>query len=287
MDKKLVLYAVLSAMLISGCAQAEERSTDGETGGDPIPKETSISGPEEEITIGESENISEADQMEKESLMDQAILNNTHNIYRGYIGDTEIRMKISRQDDLLTAAFITRADEEWDFEGEIVNDAEFELQNPNGDFMNGAVKEQDGFIILSGNGEISGQEIVFSMTEETYMPIGEDFDNYYSGGIGGYPEEIEAFARKIKGSVNNKEEFIKLFQYPITIYINGEPVTIQGEEEMGIQYDWLITEDAFRETIENMFTKYLFKNYLGVCVEYGIIWFSGNRITALNFHSAD
>ena len=122
-------------------------------------------------------------------------------------------------------------------------------------------------------------------TKETYMPIGEDFDNYYSGGIGGDPEEIEAFARKIKGSVNNKEEFIKLFQYPITIYINGEPITIQGEEEMGIQYDWLITEDAFRETIENMFTKYLFKNYLGVCVEYGIIWFSGNRITALNFYS--
>lgn len=285
MDKKLVLYAVVSAMLITGCYQAGDRLTDEKTGGDSIPKETSISGPEEEITIGESEKISEADQVEEESLIDQAILNNTHNIYRGYIGDTEIRMKISRQNDLLTAAFITRADEEWDFEGEIVNDAEFELRNPNGDFMNGAVEEQDGFITLSGNGAISGQETVFSMTKETYMPIGEDFDNYYSGGIGGDPEEIEAFARKIKGSVNNKEEFIKLFQYPITIYINGEPITIQGEEEMGIQYDWLITEDVFRETIENMFTKYLFKNYLGVCVEYGIIWFSGNRITALNFYS--
>lgn len=286
MNKKLVLYAILSAMLISGCASSGDRLSQEETGGNPIQKETSISGPEEEITISESEPISQADQAEKEGLMDQAILNNTHNIYHGYLGDTEIRMKISRQDNLLSAAFITRADEEWDFEGEIVNETEFKLKNPNGDFMNGTVEEQDGFITLSGNGAISGQETVFSMTEETYMPIGEDFDNYYSGGIGGCPEEIEAFARKIKSSVNNKEEFIKLFQYPITIYINGEAIPIQGEEEMGIQYDWLIAEDAFREPIENMFTKYLFKNYLGVCVEYGIIWFNGNRITALNFSSA-
>ena len=52
---------------------------------------------------------------------------------------------------------------------------------------------------------------------------------------------------------------------------------------MGPQYDWLISEDTFREMIENMFTKYLFKNYLGVCVEDGVIWFDDNKITALSF----
>ena len=53
--------------------------------------------------------------------------------------------------------------------------------------------------------------------------------------------------------------------------------------------DTLFVEADFREQIETMYTKYLFVNYQGVCVEYGILWFSqydeGDfKITAINYH---
>lgn len=153
--------------------------------------------------------------------------------------------------------------------------------------MRGMIEQENKYLPLIGTGEISGKPIEFFLRMETYIPIGDDFDNYYSGGgLGGWPEDIEAFAKKIKSSVNNKEEFLKLFHYPTVIHINGESIAVQNEEEMGIQYDKLIAEDSFREEIEHMFTKYLFKNYMGVCVEYGIIWFDGNEIQTINFRNS-
>lgn len=277
----------LSVMLISCYAQKGDRLFNEKTEGNSVQKENNMVESMEKTIASESGNSADENQIEEECLIDQAMSNNMHNIYDGYIENTEIRMKISRQDDFLSAAFITRADEECTFEGKILNATEFELQNSNGDFMRGVVEEQNEYIILSGTGEISRHTIKFSMERDTYIPIGWDFANYYSGNLGaiGNAEEVEAFARKIKGSINNKEEFIKLFKYPITIYINGKPILIQDEEDMGPQYDWLISEDTFREVIENMFTKYLFKNYLGVCVEDGVIWFDDNKITALSFYS--
>lgn len=301
MGKKLTIY-ILFILLISGCAQKGSDSTDmgnetvvvnrmGEANEEPVIEETTeTTGGSENFSVSEktsadhSTDLSGVNQTKNTAWIDQAIENDAHNIYKGYVDDTEIRMKISRQDQYLSAAFITRADEEWNFEGEIRNTGEFELRNSNGEFMRGIIEKENEYLPLSGTGEISGKPIEFFLNRETYIPIGDDFDNYYSGsGLGGWPEDIETFAKKIKSSVNNKEEFLKLFRYPTVIHINGESVAVQNEEEMGIQYDKLIAEDSFREEVEHMFTKYLFKNYMGVCVENGIIWFSGNEIETINF----
>ena len=298
MKKKLCLYGILFAMSISGCTQAGNDSADVENetmivnGVDEEKEESEPPVTEEMILQGSDEtteatDLSDSNQTENTSKIDLAIMNGVQNIYTGYIDDTEIRMKISRQDQYLSAAFITRADEEWNFEGELRNTGEFELRNANGEFMRGMIEQENKYLPLIGTGEISGKPIEFFLRMETYIPIGDDFDNYYSGGgLGGWPEDIEAFAKKIKSSVNNKEEFLKLFHYPTVIHINGESIAVQNEEEMGIQYDKLIAEDSFREKIEHMFTKYLFKNYMGVCVEYGIIWFDGNEIQTINFRNS-
>lgn len=282
----IILYAVLISISISGCRLVEN---------------TQKSMTEESSLLMElPETVSELPSTEEmlptttaaedtESIIDQAFLNHTHNIYTGTIGETEIRMKISRIDNVLLASYITREDEERTFEGEILNLTDFELKDTDGGYWKGTVKKDEaGIIRLSGAGVLSGKNIEFMLGSgsgpETYMTIGEDFDNYYSeNATGGCAEEIEKFARQIKGSINDRESFIKLFDYPITIYIDGEPVFVQNEEEMAIQYDKLIVEDDFREQIEHMYTKYLFKNYLGVCVERGILWFSGNEITALSY----
>ena len=101
--------------------------------------------------------------------------------------------------------------------------------------------------------------------------------------------ENENFARQIKESVTDKEKFIKLFKYPLVIRVDDEVIPVQNEDEMSEQYDTLFVETDFREQIETMYTKYLFVNYQGVCVEYGILWFNqygeGDfKITAINYH---
>lgn len=280
-----ILISVLLSVSVSGCMQAEntQKGTIEETSLLIELSETvSELSSTEETTIA-STTKDEESIVDEEPIMDEAINNHTHNIYIGTIEEMDIRMKISRIDDALFASYITREDEEHSFEGAILNDTDFELKDKDGGYWKGTVKRDDaGFIQLSGTGVLSDKKIEFALTQDTRMVIGENFDNYYDGR--GWAEEIEAFARQIKSSINDREKFIKLFHYPITIYIDKAPVYVQNEEEMAVHYDQLLAEDDIREEIEHMFTKYLFMNYLGACVEDGILWFSGNEITAWNYH---
>lgn len=111
MTKKIVLYVILSAMLISGCNQAGGNPFNERTEENRVQKEDTMNGPEEKPTASESGDISDSSQTEEESLKD------------------------------------------------------------------------------------------------TYIPIGEDFDNYYSGGIGGYAEEMETqYDRMISDEETGTEE---------------------------------------------------------------------------------
>lgn len=243
-----------------------------------------------QVTVGETENImimdsSTTEETSWEIFTDDTIRNNTHNIFDGTIGQTEVRMRISRKDNSLTAAYITRADDENFFEGEMKNPAEFELKDDEGGYLKGRI--QDGNI--NGTGMILGESIEFVMNLDTFFPIGYDYDNYYSGVAANNcsSKEVEKFAQQIKDSMHNKEEFLELFTYPLEIRIEGEAIAINSKEEMAKQYDFLISEEHFREQIENMYTKYLFLTYEGICVENGIIWFMKDnndnyKIWALN-----
>ena len=50
--------------------------------------------------------------------------------------------------------------------------------------------------------------------------------------------ENENFARQIKESVTDKERFIKLFEDPLDIRVDGEVISVQNEDEMSEQYDY-------------------------------------------------
>lgn len=130
----------------------------------------------------------------------------------------------------------------------------------------------------------------------TFMPIGYDHDDYYSGDRIMSHEmtstEVENFAKQIKESITDKGKFIKLFRYPLDIRINKKVIPVQNEDEMSDQIDTLFAETDFREQIETMYTKYLFTNYQGVCVENGIIWFDKDnngdfKIRSLNYRDSN
>ncbi len=206
-------------------------------------------------------------------LVDLGIPNNEHNIYMGNCGDDEVRMVITRTEDDLSAAYITRDGAENFFQGELREaSAEFTFSNDAGDSFNMDIHTDDnGIISISGVGQIAGNNVVLTLNQDTFFPIGEDITNYYSA-LGYEAEEAERFAALIKDSVADKAAFAQLISYPISISDGDHNTVIENETAMMEAYDELLEQD-FKEQIGNMFTKYLFANYQGICVENGILWF--------------
>ena len=205
----------------------------------------------------------------------------------GKCEDDEIRMVITRTEADLSVAYITRDGAENFFQGELREDStEFTLNNNMGDYLNMDINTDDnGIISINGGGQISGNNVVFTLNQNTFFPIGEDIANYYSS-LGYEAEEAERFAEMIKDSVEDKTSFAKLISYPISIYDGNNNILIEDETAMIEAYDELFGQD-FKEQVKNMFIKYMFANYQGICVEDGIIWFnkkpSGDyKITAIS-----
>jgi hypothetical protein len=276
-SKRIRLIAWLSIVcaISMGCSSTEMLKQE----------QTTMEQPREETKIEVSATDKE---QSSEIITDETIRDNAHNIFIGTIEQTEIKMKISREGNSLTAAYITRTDDENFFDGEMKNSTEFELNDNEGGYLKGTI--HDGS--FSGTGKISGKNVTITMQLTTFFPIGYDYEDYYSGLFNkNFPTssiEVERFAQHIKDSVKDKEKFIKLFKYPLDIRINGEVISVESEEEMAYQYDTLIAESNFQEKIENMYTKYLFLNYGGVCVEDGILWFEKDvngdyKIWSLNY----
>ena len=280
--KKIISSALLCtiALLTGGCSQnfkdinAEEPSSEAyEISYTQVPTEQNV-----EISIPQQPS----------ELVNTAIHNNEHNIYNGNIANEEIRMIITRTDDDLSAACITRSGKEKTFHGKLKKDADgFTLDAGAGDFLDAIINAgSNDEIIIKGEGTIDKNEAVFTLSPNTFFPIGEDTNNYYFD-LGYDAKSAERFANLIKTSVNDKTAFAKLIRYPISINTDGGSVFIENETDMLETYDDLFGQSDFKNIIEQMYTKYMFANYMGICVEDGIIWYNQDsvgeyKITTIN-----
>ena len=266
---------------------------------EPTEQEIELSGQDADIPeqdtelLKQDEDIPEQDIERSEQdteLINMGIHDNEHNIYTGNIGNEEIRMLITRTGDSLSAAYVTRDGEEKAFHGNLANNAAgFVLNTDEGEYLNGIITEtDDGYFIINGEGVLSQSNVTFILNQESFIAIGDDMENYYDF-FGYNADEAERFAQQIKDSINDKAAFAGLIQYPISIEMdNGHGMAmIENEEDMIAVYDQLMEEIGIREQIENIYTKFMFANYTGICVEDGIMWInidsSGNyKITAIN-----
>lgn len=214
-------------------------------------------------------------QQQPSELIDMAIHDNEHNIYNGNVGNKEIRMIITRTDNDLSAAYITRTGDEKAFRGKLKTDSDgFTLDTDAGDFLDAAISaDSDGKIIISGEGIIDENKAAFALSQDTFFTIGEDIENYYSF-LGYDAESAEKFAEQIRTSVNDKAAFAKIILYPISIKTGSSSIFIENEDEMLETYDDLFGQNNFKKMIEQMYTKYMFANYMGICVENGIMWYN-------------
>ena len=246
-------------------------------------QDTELSGQNAEIP----EQATELSEQDVE-LINMGIHNNEHNVYTGSIGNEEIRMMITRIEDSLTVAYITRDDVEKVFQGELKKDsAGFILNTDSGDYLEGTISFGDNSeISINGEGVVSANKVAFTLRQDTFFPVDIDTENYYS--LLGYDaDEAEQFAKQIKVSINDKKAFAELISYPISIEISGSNVSIENEKEMLDVYDKLIEKNGLKQQIESIYTKFMFANYMGICVENGIMWFqqdsSGDyKIYAIN-----
>ena len=221
-------------------------------------------------------------------LINMAIHDNEHNIYTGNIGNEEIRMLITRTGDSLYAAYTTRSGAGKVFQGNLANNtAGFVLNTDDGEYLNGLITEtDDGYFVINGEGELSQNSVTFTLYQESFITMGDDLGNYYSF-FGYNAEEAERFAQQIKDSISDKTAFAGLIQYPISVEMDGTRITIENEEGMVGIYDRLMEQNGFRQQIERAYTKFMFANYMGICIEDGMIWFSevgpeDYKITAIN-----
>lgn len=269
----------------------EENTTDELIEVDPDDATTFEDVMSNDVSSGHNDDPSELllqDPQYVEALAEQCIWDNIHNVYLGKIENEEIRMIITREGERLSAAYITRNGEEKFFNGELNSDlAKVYLHSDNGEYLEGSLGIDDkGFFGVSFEGELSGKTVDFTVNWETFFSFGEDTANYYS--FMRYDSKAaEQFAKQIKDSAGNAEAFARLVRYPISIELDGEEIMVENEKEMTELYDRLMGENGFGQQVENMFTKYLFANYQGICVEDGIIWFNIDRddkykITAIN-----
>ena len=282
--KKIGLLAsiYMFTLLMGGCAKNVENTLPEDR------SETVSETPEVQNDVPEpAEEEAKLSGQDAERI-NMAIHDNEHSIYTGNIGNEEIRMMITRTEDSLYAAYITRDGEEKALQGELKKDsAGFILNTDSGDYLEGTISADDNDGIgINGGGVISANEVVFTLRQDTFFPLDEDTENYYSS-LGYNADEAERFAQQIKDSVNDKTAFAGLIQYPISIEIDGNRITIENEESMMDIYDRLMEQNGFRLYVENIFTKFMFANYMGICVEDGIMWIntdsSGDyKITAIN-----
>lgn len=231
--------------------------------------ETSVQNDDDEIA-----NMSGLSSQDLD-LINGGIFDNQHNIYRGNIGNEEIRMLITRTGDSLYAAYTTRSGEGKVFRGNLANNAAgFVLNADEGEYLNGTVMQtEEGYFTISGEGVLSQKSVAFTLYQEGTIMMGDDLNNYYDF-FGYNAEEAEQFAQQIKDSINDKTAFARLIQYPISIEIDGSRITIENEEGMIDVYDRLMKQNGFQQQVENIFTRYMFANYEGICIENGIIWVS-------------
>lgn len=84
----------------------------------------------------------------------------------------------------------------------------------------------------------------------------------------------KAFFDEVRTSIlgEQPEMVAKLVLYPIEIVINSESVKINSEQEFVRRYNDIVTPDLLR-IVRNQKTDELFKNWRGIMVGRGELWF--------------
>jgi len=94
----------------------------------------------EQLTaVTNTEALTTEKETDTETTMEEKIEDNKHNIFMGIVGESEVTMNIRREGDSLTAAYITRTDDEKTFHGEMISPTEFELNDNEGGYLKGTV----------------------------------------------------------------------------------------------------------------------------------------------------
>ena len=151
------------------------------------------------------------------------------------------------------------------------------------------VKSEDGSLLegyaskgenpyISVQGIIDGQKIeandLFESTGTIFETKEEEEDYYVGmgeyGGVKVTKETMDAFMQQIRTTVDDKEAFVKLMDYPVKINYEAGSVTVSNEKEMLETYDTLMSTNHFKENVKEIFVgNYPFYNYMGVMLEIG------------------
>lgn len=151
------------------------------------------------------------------------------------------------------------------------------------------VKSEDGSLLegyaskgenpyISVQGIIDGQKIeandLFESTGTIFETKEEEEDYYVGmgeyGGVEVTKETMDAFMQQIRTTVDDKEAFVKLMDYPVKINYEAGSVTVSNEKEMLETYDTLMSTNHFKENVKEIFVgSYPFYNYMGVMLEIG------------------
>lgn len=299
------LIVSLSIFALSACGQNSNSTT---TSDNAVPNDTntvgavsvdvtdttnSIETSETHLPQSETDDTSEKidENMIDIEKVEAVIADDCNSVFEGKIGTQNIYMAIYREGDLLTAAYITQAEQEHEIslQGTIeTGTASFVLNSSEGATFMGTIEPEtergtmlEGTYMTTNNGEETKFQLMLSHT------LGNTYESRYPL-TSAKTEEIEAFASQVKFYVteNDKAGLANLISYPIEVSIKGSRVSIDNKEEFEQKYDDIINTE-FKEKISNCYTKYLFSNYMGIMLGNGEIWFenlnnSGLQIYAIN-----
>lgn len=123
-------------------------------------------------------------------------------------------------------------------------------------FVTNESQELTGFCSLGGN---TVEKMHFKLTSIHYT---QDKDKRYTMGSN---EAVEELAAKFKEAVAQKdaETLANYISFPLTMYVDGEKVTVPSKEEfVKIAPDKCFT-NSFVEDMQNSFTKFMFSNDMG------------------------
>lgn len=153
----------------------------------------------------------------------------------------------------------------------------FMVKSEDGSLLEGYASKGE-YSFISVQGIIDGQKIEANDLFEsmgTIFETKEEEEDYYVGmgeygGVEVTKETMDAFMQQIRTTVDDKEAFAKLMDYPVKINYEAGSVTVNNEKEMLEKYDTLMSTNYFKENVKEIFVgSYPFYNYMGVMLEIG------------------
>jgi hypothetical protein len=122
----------------------------------------------------------------------------------------------------------------------------------------------------SGTGEPPEQPTRGQPIDQTSVPL----SNFSAAGL--ESGEVQGFLRTLKDAVarDDAQAIASMVAYPITVKLEGAPVTVKTPQEFVANYTHIVSEPV-KQAVEQAQLDRLFVNYQGVRLGRGEIWFGG------------